>query len=191
MNSRTFYYQVLGVIGMYAIGIVLLAIAKHSGPDWFEFAKSAVPFYVAGPVAWFGYCFQRRQAYLKDVRELWNEMVEAVQEAIQYTYREETTYENYSDVLKQLSVTIEKVRAVFPNVGANEQSVGLFPFEPLKDIQKIITYLSWGSKFRKGEASASRTKITTLWKSMRTKYLDELERSQPLNPDSRYIEQRK
>ncbi|WP_157379456.1 hypothetical protein [Burkholderia ubonensis] len=192
MNERIFRRNVLCVIGVYiaavAIGIVLRLLDTR--PDALPYAtfKDLVPLIIAIPAAWLGYCFQRRQSYLKDVRELWSKMVLSVQEAVQYTYVDTPTQSDYARTLKGLSVAIEEIRGVFANVGEAERRVGIFPFEGVKDIHKAISRLGFGDAFSRASADGARREIVQLWKRLRRHYLCELERDAPHQPDSPFLE---
>ena len=91
MNQRAFRRNVIFVIALYMSAIIagiwlkLLDPYNNEAPAYSTF-KDLIPLLIAIPAAWLGYCFQRRQAYLKDVRELWSKLVASVQDAIQYTH---------------------------------------------------------------------------------------------------------
>ena len=82
MTSRRFRKNLLVVIGIYcaacALGVGLAAFC----PSRYSVFKDLVPLIVAIPAAWLAYCFQRRQAFLKDVHELWIALVNAFEDAV-------------------------------------------------------------------------------------------------------------
>ena len=193
MNARIFRRNVIIVISVYAAAIVVgvvLRLLDTNNKDALPYStfKDLVPLIIAIPAAWLGYCFQRRQSYLKDVRELWSKMVGPVQDAIQYTYLNSPAQSDYARVLKGLSVAIEEVRGVFANVGAAEQCIGLFPFEGLKEIHKKISRLGFDERFEREAADGARREIVEGWKEHRRSFLTELERDTPVRPDSPYLE---
>jgi hypothetical protein len=193
VNERTFRRNVLLVIGVYGvaiavgIGFKLLDPTNKDAPVYTTF-KDMVPLIIAIPAAWLGYCFQRRQAYLKDVRELWSKLVMAVQDSVQYTHLRAPEQADYARVLKSLSITTEELRAVFVNVGEAEGKAGLFPFESIKDIHGKISALGFAGQFRGEEAAKARGEIVDLWKRLRSHFLSELERGLPARADSPFLQ---
>ncbi|MHA6884640.1 hypothetical protein [Ralstonia pseudosolanacearum] len=169
------------------IGLKLLDPFNKDAPAYATF-KDLVPLIIAIPAAWLGYCFQRRQAYLKDVRDLWSKLVLSVQDSIQYTHLSAPEQPDYARVLKGLSVTTEEVRAVFANVGEAERRIGLYPYEGIKNIHGEISFLGFGEGFSREKATLARQRIVVLWKALRWHYLTELERGVPAHPDSPFLE---
>jgi len=191
MNQRVFIRNLLLVSGVYllavAVGIALKVCYPDKDAPVYGAFKDLIPFIIAIPAAWLGYCFQRRQNYLKDVRDLWVKMVAAVQDAIQYTYSTTPMQSDYGKTLRSLSVVTEELRGVFANVGEESGRVGLFPFESLKAIHATVSALEFGEKFTVQDAALARKDITERWKKLRMHYLTELERKEPGHVDSPYI----
>jgi hypothetical protein len=84
-------------------------------------------------------------------------------------------------------VAIEEVRGVFANVGAAERCIGLFPFEGIKAIHKRISCLGFDDGFSREAADVARREIEEGWKEHRWRFLTELERGAPVQPDSPYL----
>jgi hypothetical protein len=191
MNERRFRRNAFLVIGTYCLflvlGVALRFCDPKGGPIYGTF-KDCIPLIIAIPAAWLGYCFQRRQAYLKDVRELWSRLVAAIQDAIQYTHLKAPDQDDYGKVLKTLSAATEELRAVFTNVGEAQGQAGLFPFESIKVIYAKVSELGFGEKFVPNVASVVRKDIVQLWKRMRRHFLMELERGLPAQVDSPFLE---
>ena len=191
MNARAFRRNILTVIAFYALVVTGLVLARSLDTKEYEHVystlKDAVPLLIATPAAWLGYCLQRRQAYLKDVRELWSKLVLAVQEAIQYTHLVNPPQVEFAKVNRSLSVAIEELRAVFANIGEREREVGLFPFEKIKKIQSTISKLGFGVAVTPDLARNARAEIIGNWKLLRSHFLSELERGVPVNPDSPFL----
>jgi len=191
MNARTFRRNVLTVIAFYALVTTALVLARQLDATKHEHVyatlKDAIPMLIAIPAAWLGYCLQRRQSYLKDVRDLWSKLVAAVQEAIQYTHLHSPPQADFAKVCKTLSIAIEELRAVFANIGERQKAAGLFPFEKLKTIQSTITTLGFGEGVTPQMARDARAEIVGNWKLLRGHFLSELERGVPAKPDSPFL----
>jgi len=191
MNASRFRLNALLVICVYvlliATGISLRIL--FPGEKSLEYAtfKDLVPLAFAIPAAWLGYCFQRRQAYLKDVRDLWSKLIAATQEAIQYTHLPNPPQSEFAKVQKSLSIAIEELRGVFLNIGQNEGGIGLFPFESIKQIHKIVSSLGFGEAATVVNAKQARAEIIENWKKLREHFLSECARGVPIKPDSPFL----
>jgi len=192
MNEKIFRWNVFLVISVYVVAIIIGI--KLRKPDiscddhTYTTFKDLIPLVIAIPAAWLGYCFQRRQSYLKDIRDLWSKMVAAVQDAIQYTHLNAPAQSDYARVLKGLSIAIDEVRGVFANVGEAEQQVGIFPFEGLKAIYQEISALGFEKGFSQHRAPVARKEILESWTNLRRGYLKELKRGIPISADSPFLD---
>jgi glucose-6-phosphate-specific signal transduction histidine kinase len=50
-----------------------------------------IPLIVAMPAAYLVYCFQRRSSYMQSLRQLWSNLVKAINHSTQYTYNTNPT----------------------------------------------------------------------------------------------------
>lgn len=190
MNRLTFKKYVTWVVlflAAYAfIGIYFVIFTPQS--DWFGLYKSLVPLIVAVPSAVLAGAFQRRVSYVNALRDLWKQLVPAIQEAIQYTYLAKPSQSQFAAVQIHLSTVIDALRGVFKNIGESNDSNGLFPYEGIKDIQKIISGLKFDDDFENDfSAKNARNCIVKLWKEMHQALLAEFDREEPVNPISRYL----
>ena len=169
------------------IGGILISVFDHTqGRIVFSTFKDLLPLFLGIVAAWLGYCVQRRSAYQQQLRILWSKLVEAVQVAAQYTYLQTPTQDQYANALTKLSIAIEEVRGVFVNLGENDSEIGLYPFEPIKDIRGLISDLGFGESFNKKIANESRKKVFALWKDVRKEILKEFDREEPTFPHSHW-----
>jgi hypothetical protein len=192
MNERQFRRNVLLVMGTYALALAVGIFLRLAFPGEksivYPIFKDLIPLLIAIPAAWLTYCFQRRQAYLKDVRELWSKMIAAIQEAIQYTHSQAPEQTEYGRVLKSLSTVTEELRAVFMNVSEEIGQIGLYPFESIKTVHGKVSALRFGSEFDPSKAATTRKEIVDLWKRLRRHFLNELDRGLPAEVDSPYLQ---
>ncbi len=156
----------------------------------FAIFKDLIPFMIAIPIAYLGYCFQRRANYLLALRPLWSNLIISVNKAIQFTHDTETDRKDYADTLNLLSVSIDEVRGVYSNLKIKNDGIGYYPFESLKTIHKIISELGYGSADISKSAEA-RKQIKHHWKNIRQTFLLEFDRPEPTIFDSPYISERK
>lgn len=111
----------------------------------------------------------------------------ATNNAIQYTYLARPSSEQFGEILTELSIVTDELRCLYKNIGETSKNIGLYPYEPIKDIHKIISDLGFGKLDEKRRTSA-RKRVVGQWKSLRSSFLDEFDRAEPTKIVSRYIE---
>ncbi len=186
LRKRTIY-----VIAIYLNAIVLGILLRLFGPEkniYYETFKDLIPFILATPAAYLGYCFQQRVSYLKSLRSLWTNLIKSVHNAIQYTHLEEPSNELFGTVLSDLSLVIDEVRGVYKNIGERPGEIGLYPYEPIKSIYEEIEKLGYG-KIEDRKRKKGRNNIRGHWKSIREEFLSEFDRHEPSKVVSPYIEE--
>lgn len=186
--KKAFITAILTFFALLVIGIFISIFDTTDKRVIFSTFKDLMPLFLGIAAAWLGYCVQRRSAYLQQLRTLWTKLVDAIQNATQYTHLKQPTQEQYSNVLMKLSIAIEEVRGVFCNLNENDENPGLYPFEPLKDIYGIISDLGYSENFKSALATGSRNKVTVLWKEMRKEILKEFDREEPTFPHSHWAD---
>jgi hypothetical protein len=168
-------------------------------PNPYETYKDLVPLLIALPAAWLAFCFQKRASYVQQLRALWTKLIDAVEDAITYTYKVGPNQEEFGKVSHKLHSVIDEVRGVFRNlhekrgkgrpVGRSRRSGrerGLYPFEGVKEIRDYLFALGFGPSFSPYQAALAREKMIELWHHVRDKMLTEFDRSYPTYADSLY-----
>lgn len=170
------------------LGITIRIFDCSDGAIIYETYKDMIPFIIAIPAAWLGYSLQRRASYLQQLRILWSKLIDAIQTAHQYTYIESPTFDQYSDTLRTISIAIDEVRGVFMNLGEKPDHVGLYPYEPIKDIHVMISKLGYNKAIPEKERNETKDKIFKLWGDMRRDLLREFDRAEPTFPHSHWVQ---
>lgn len=187
MTRRQLRNAIIQVIGVYALAATLgLALGVSSSPYYSAF-RDIVPFVFGIPAAYLGYCFQRRQSYMESLRSLWTKLVHAVQESIRYTYDPTPTQREHAQALMELAIAVDEVRGVYKNIGERTGQVGVYPYEPIKEIYKAVAELGHG-ELSSDEREIARKRIKGHWRSIRANFLDEFDRAEPGKIVSPYIE---
>ena len=154
--------------------------------------ETLIPVALAIPITLLAAGFNRRNSYLQALRDLWRQLVPAVQAAIQYTHLPGPSQADFARTLESLSTAIEMLRGVFANVPfANipvDYSRGLYPYENLKNIHAEVSQLGFGpplfllEEAKQARARQARARIITLWQEMRDAMLSEFDRDIPKWP---------
>ena len=189
MSGRRLGYRVLGcVIWLIIYGVIYAGAVFYGWDNTKEVLKSLILLALAVPAAILTHAFSRRNSYFQALRDLWQRLIPAVQKAIQYTHLTSPNEKEFATTMEELGTAIDMVRGVFSNVRKKKGSRGLYPYENLKDIHKLISWLGYGSHFRTRKASITRTCITSLWQEMHFAMLDEFDRDIPATPVSKYFD---
>ena len=188
MTKRWLSIYVYTVIGMYAVAIVVGIVLKVNFPAQndpvYSTYKDLIPFFIAIPAAWLGYCFSQRLAYLQHLRALWSQINSAVQQCVQYTHLQSPTQKQYSEVLSTMSTVIDEIRGVFKNIGERPDSRGLYPFEEIKGILRAVSDLGFGCQYDSKAATEARQAIIKQWQQVQKTFLREVDREEPTYPSS-------
>jgi hypothetical protein len=168
----------------FALGVYTIVWVRG---DWADLYKSTVTLVLAVPAAILAGSFQRRVSYLQGLRDLWKQMIPAVQLALQYTHSPQPAPRDaFAKCFVELSTAIDSLRSVFKNL-PNDTRKGLYPYQNLKDILSIIGWLGYGNWRTRSEREKARTRIVKLWNQMFEAMLVEFDRDEPLIPVSKYL----
>jgi len=153
--------------------IAMLAKFYWKSDSLYMVLKDFSSIIVAIPAAYLVYCFQRRQAFLVSLRDLWKEMVDAKGELIQYTNDSCPDQAAFGKAHDKLSKATDLVRGVYRNVGETERNIGLYPFEPLHDMRKCLDRLGFKS-VTPDQQTQARLEFVSSWNALRREFLREL-----------------
>ena len=192
MTKSRLQQIIITVISLYLVALILGLTLRIVGPPeptpYYSTFKDLVPLIFAIPAAYLGYAFQQRNSYLGSLRALWSKLVSAVNNAIQYTYSNEPSQENFDKVITDLSIVVDEVRGVYKNIGEGPKTSGFYPYEPIKDIYDAVFELGFG-KLDEVRKTSTRRKVVGHWKSIRENFLAEFDRAEPTKVVSPYAEE--
>ena len=172
-------------LAVYALLFAYVVVAKHA--VLVEILQVMVPIALAIPAAILAHGLNRRNSYLQALRDLWIRLVPAAQTAIQYTHLPQPSQADFARTEEALSTAIDMLRGVFANIPSAGNHAGLYPYENIKDIEKIVSWLGYGNNFRSADSPLARTCITRLWQEMHAAMLGEFDRDVPASPVSKYM----
>ncbi|MBN1942675.1 MAG: hypothetical protein JW849_05205 [Phycisphaerae bacterium] len=183
MMKRTirkwFILAIVIFIALLITGILISIFDNTPQRSVYSTFTGLMPLILGIAAVWLGYCVQRRNAYQQQLRSLWSNLIEAVHSAICYTRIEHPIEEQYLTTLIKLSTAIDEIRGVFCNLGENNSKVGLYPFEPIKNIYLLIENLSFGDRHKSCDSEKCHEQIFALWKDVRKEILKEFDREEP------------
>ena len=190
MTRKQLQQTIFAVIGLYSFilftGLLIYYNDTSDKRIHYQIFKDLIPFAIAIPAAYLGFCFQRRSSFLQALRQLWSNLIISVNSAIQYTHLTESTDKQYGETLVLLSKSIDEVRGVYKNLKEKEDGIGLYPFECLKEIHKLVSELGYG-KIDTEKANETRRRIRHCWGDLRKSFLSEFDRSEVTSFHSPYV----
>jgi hypothetical protein len=165
------------------VASVCLALAALLGvallyPAFRDVLKDFASIFLAIAAAYLTYCFQRRQAFLVSLRDLWHKCIEAKAELIEYTHDPKPDRAKFGKAHRALSTSMDLMRAAYCNVGETKTSIGLYPFEPLHDMRKALDSLGFENVTVDSQRQA-RQEIMNAWNAFRWKFLREFSTPSP------------
>lgn len=183
--NRTIVYVIFFYI-LCLFGSAFLKL-KVSDQNYYSLFKDLLPIIFAIPAAYLVFCFQRRNEYLKALRNVYSLLVQVNTDFMDYTFCKQKTDEKYYKIRSCISKAIEEIRSVYENIdevfGLNE---GLYPFEPLKEIYHEDLEALHNGDFKDETNTLIRNSHYEKWKIIRINFIVELERSQAAFPVTKY-----
>lgn len=183
MQNRILGWTVAGLLVL--IGMALAA--KISGYPWalqfYEFIRDTSLLIVTVVAAFMAHVYQKRTAFLQNLREQWREIVETKAALIYYCHQENSTLEDYLIASRQLSETMDNMRIVYANVGETKELIGLYPFSPLHYMHNVMGTLDPRKSAPTVEQKyAARGEIWDAFNAIREHFLDEFDIEEPTRP---------
>ncbi len=180
--------RILGfvVVGLLALIAVALA-AKLSGIQWalnlYEFIRDTSLLIVTVIAAYMAYVYQRRTAFLQNLREQWREIVQAKAALIYYCHLPDPNLDDYLHAARQLSECIDNMRIVYANIGETDELIGLYPYSPLHHMRIVMEKLDPRVAQPTPEQKyAARGEIWDAFNAVREHFLDEFDIEEPTRP---------
>jgi hypothetical protein len=175
----------LALISKFTDHIELLRVVGITGilKDLYEFLRDMSLLIATGGVAYVSNIFQKRHAFIDNLKEEWRDIIGAKTAVLSYMHKEQPTHEEYVAAFTRLSETIDNMRIVYRNVGETKDLIGLYPFAPLHDMRRVLQTLDP----RTAPATAEQRKLArdTMLQSfyaLREYFLDELDLEEPDMP---------
>jgi len=187
MTRRNLMIRIWLTVGAMLLYAAVTAALFKLSPEWYNVSKDLVPLSIAAPAAYLGYVFQRRMSYLQSLRQLWHMLIPAVHRAIIFANSPKREANEYCEAMMNLGAAIDALRGVFANVPKSGSLKGLYPFENLKDIYRIVEWIGCRDDRSEEQLVHARACMHKLWQEMHGSLLLEFDRDPPIQPISKYL----
>lgn len=157
--------------------LALLALALLF-EEFHRVLKDFSGIFLAIAASYLAYCFQRRQAFLSSLKDLWHKCIEAKADLVDYTHNINPDQESYGKAHRSISIAIDMVCAVYCNVSESQNSLGFFPFEPLHDMRRSLENIGF-QDVSEEQCLQARANIIQSWNTFRWVFLKELSTPKP------------
>jgi hypothetical protein len=179
---------VMAVYGMALGAGVLMRI--FASADVYQTYKDLIGLFIPIPAAWLAFSFQSRLSYVQAGRTLWRTILNAVHSARSYTLLSEPSEKDYRQVVEALAIALDEVRGLFRNLPVEGKPRGWYPFEPIRDMLRVMEDLHWGPHATRPRRDAARDQLDEFWPLVREPLLLELERDLPTEHHVNYAPRR-
>jgi hypothetical protein len=152
--------------------------------DAYEFLRDMSLLIATGGVAYIANVYQKRSSFIAALKEEWCDIIATKSALLAYTHIEHPTQEQYIHAFCKISETIDNMRSVYRNVGETTDHIGLYPFEPLHDMRRILQTLHPRNAAPLGAEtrSVARDAIVRCFNGIRETFLEELDLEEPATP---------
>lgn len=160
--------------------------------DVYAYLRDMALVFVTVVAAYLANVFQKRSNFVSGLREEWRNIVATKCAAVTFCETHFPTTDDYLEAYARLSATIDTMRIIYRNTGETNALIGLYPYEPLHDMRRVIQSLdprgrgSIPSTDRKLAAAA----IVQSFNALRETFLEELDLEEPTRPILRAGSQR-
>lgn len=172
-----------------ALGVVLVIAfaAKVSGNkvlvDIYGYLHEMSLLLLTVLAPYLAHLFQRRSTFLQSLREEWREIVQAKSVLIAYCDRDSPALDDYLRAYYEISQCIDYMRIVYSNVGETERLRGLYPYEPLHEMRRVMEELDPRKSGITAESRhAAKKQIWGAFYAIREHFLDEFDLEPPSKP---------
>ena len=156
------------------------ALAK----DLYLYLKEMAPVFITVVAVYLTSVFRKRADFVESLEEEWRNIVRTKAAIWSYFEKPYPTSDDFIATFARLSETIDTMRIVYRNVGETKDVIGLYPYEPLHDMRRILQDMDPRRKtsFTEAERKRAQDCITQAFLGLRENFLEELELQEPGHP---------
>lgn len=156
------------------------ALAK----DVYLYLKEMAPVFIAVVAVYLTSVFRKRANFVESLEEEWRNIVRTKAALWSYFEKPYPTSDDYIATFAKLSETIDTMRIVYRNVGETREVIGLYPYEPLHDMRRVLQAMDprVKSSFSDAERRRAQDCVTQAFLGLRENFLEELELNEPGHP---------
>ena len=177
--QQNVFWVILAFLSIPLVGILLKLPATPD--DIYDIIKDFSALIIAGGAGYLAYCFQQRQSFLASLRELWREAVSAKGDLLVCTGDEGPSEHEIQQANRSLSAVIDLMRGVYKNVDESEAIIGLYPFEPLHDMRRVLWRVQ-DTALSPQQRAEERGHVLQAWNAFRWAFLGEFSTPYPSHP---------
>lgn len=152
--------------------------------DIYDYMKDMALIFITVIAAYLANVFQKRSSFVASLEREWRGIVQTKTELYKFTEMERPTTEAYLDAYCRISATIDNMRICYKNVGETNSFIGLYPYEPLHDMRRLLMTLDpqRHETICDGHRRRVRDGILQSFAALRENFLEELDLEQPAHP---------
>ena len=128
--------------------------------------------------------FRKRSNFVESLEEEWRNIVRTKSMLYSYFEKPYPTSDDHIAAFARLSETIDTMRIVYRNAGETRDLIGLYPYEPLHDMRRILQAFDPRLKtnFSAPDRKLAQDSIVQGFSALRENFLEELDLDEPNHP---------
>lgn len=152
--------------------------------DIYEYLKDMALIFITVIAAYLANVFQKRSNFVNSLEREWRGIVQTKTALYKFAERQAPSVEHYLEAYCAISATLDNMRICYKNVGETDRLVGLYPYEPLHDMRRLIQSIDPRSSNKISDDQRRRVRdgIAQSFTALRENFLEELDLEQPSHP---------
>ncbi len=188
---RVVYRSLIAVLAVAFAAKLLTHVPGFAGTkaddvakDVYLYLKEMAPVFITVVAVFLTSVFGKRANFVKSLEEEWRNIVRTKSALWSYLETPYPTTDDYIATFARLSETIDTMRIVYRNVGETRDVIGLYPYEPLHDMRRVLQTMDPRLKtsFTDAERRRAQECISQAFLGLRENFLEELELHEPGHP---------
>ena len=152
--------------------------------DIYDYMKDMALIFITVIAAYLANVFQKRSGFVNSLEREWRGIVQTKTVLYKFAERDAPSAEHYLDAYCAISATLDNMRVCYKNAGETDGLVGLYPFEPLHDMRRLVQSIDprSGKVISQDQRRNVRDGIVQSFAALRENFLEELDLEQPAHP---------
>ena len=152
--------------------------------DMYLYLREMAPVFITVVAVYLASVFRKRSSFVESLEEEWRNIVRTKSMLYSYFEKPYPTTDDHIAAFARLSETIDTMRIVYRNAGETRDLIGLYPYEPLHDMRRVLQAFDPRLKtnFSADERKLAQDCIVQGFSALRENFLEELDLDEPNHP---------
>lgn len=158
--------------------------AERIAAEVYDYLKDMALVLVTVVAAYLANVFQKRSRFIESLEEEWRGIVKTKAALVTYCEKPYPSTDDFLAASARISETIDTMRIVYRNAGETRDLVGLYPYAPLHDMRRALSFVDPRAKSTPSAADRrlALDAILQSFYALRENFLEELDLADPAHP---------